>query len=106
MLIRTALFLMFCSSALAGELDDQVIEKEPVNFCNDWQAQLDNEELVKKNPNDMALIKLVALRAGLCYLIGKKLVDFDLAVDVFDVEQHGEVFKRMEEERKDSKSGA
>lgn len=105
-LIRIVVLLLFYCSTIAGELDDQVIEKEPANFCQDWQAELDNEKLVKENPNDKALIKLVALRAGLCYLVGKKIVDFDLAVDLFDAEQHNEAFKRMEEEREDSINGA
>jgi hypothetical protein len=39
---------------------------EPTNFCLDKQASIDNDAIAARKPNDPRIIRLVALRTGLC----------------------------------------
>ncbi len=108
MWFRIVLCVLFCSGAVAGELEDRVIrDDEQVNFCLDKQAELNNEKLAIDHPKDKELVKLVALRAGLCYLVGKKIVDFELAVDLFNAEKQAEILRRLQNEQSEGReSGA
>ncbi len=69
------------------------------NICLDPQAAQNNEELARQHPQDETLIKLVAMRAGLCDLLAKKIIDFDFAIDLFNGEHAYGIQKRIEEEQ-------
>ena len=73
--------------------------EETKNFCLDQQAAFDNEELARKHPNDKIIFRLVAMRAGLCDLIDKNIVDLDFAIDLFNIEHQKGLYKRIEEEQ-------
>ncbi len=60
---------------------------------------IDNEELARKHPDDEIIVKLVALRAGLCDLIEKRIVDLDFAIDLFNAEHSKGGYKQIEEEQ-------
>jgi hypothetical protein len=71
----------------------------PKNFCLDPKAAQNNEKLARENPRDETLIKLVAMRAGLCDLLEKKIIDLDFAIDLFNGEHAHGIQKRIEEEQ-------
>jgi len=87
MFLRILLLTIVSLSVHAGKLDDgkPYKEAEPVNFCLNPQDAIDNETLASKHPEDQQLIKLVALRAGLC--------------DLFNFEHKQNIMKRIQEER-------
>jgi len=68
-------------------------------FCLDLKAAKNNEELARQHPQDETLIKLVAMRAGLCDLLAKKIIDLDFAIDLFNGEHAHGIQKRIEEEQ-------
>lgn len=72
-------------------------EDKPKNFCENQEKATANENLAKQHPTDERLIKLVALRAGLCDLLGKQIIELDLAIDVFEHERTNQMMKRVEE---------
>lgn len=74
-----------------------------INFCLDHQAAQKNEALAREAPRDPILIRLVAIRAGLCDLIPKQIIDLDFAIDVFNAEHARSVQKRLEEEQTSQK---
>ena len=74
-------------------------KKESTNFCLDKQSAIDNEALARKHPTDEKIIKLVALRSGLCDLISKQIIDLDFAIDVFNAEHQTNIMKRLQEEQ-------
>ncbi len=76
-----------------------VQEEETENFCLNKQMAVDNEELARKHSDDEIIVKLVALRAGLCDLIEKGIVDLDFAIHLFNAEHSKGVYKRIEEEQ-------
>ena len=73
--------------------------EESKNFCLDKQAALGNEELARKHPNDEIIVRLVAMRAGLCELIEKNIVELDFAIDLFNIEHQKGLYKRIDEEQ-------
>lgn len=95
------LLILVSFSVFAGELDDKKVEekKESKNFCLNKQDAIDNEELARKHPNDEKIVKLVALRSGLCDLISKQIIDLDFAIDLFNAEHETNIMKRLQEEK-------
>lgn len=67
-------------------------------FCTDPETAVQNEKLAKKHPTDELLIKLVALRIGLCDLLAKEVIGLEFAIDLFEGERVKGMFKRREEE--------
>ncbi len=90
MLIRLLLLFLLSTAVHA---------KESENFCLDKQYAKTNEELARKHPNDKIIVKLVALRYGLCDLIEKKIIDLDFAIELFNSEHQKGIYKRIEEEQ-------
>ena len=76
---------------------------ETKNFCLDPQAAQKNEALARETPRDPVLIRLVAMRAGLCDLIAKQVIDLDFAIDLFNAEHANGVQKRLQEEQTSKK---
>ena len=68
MLFRTLLLFSISLPVYAIEDGKVEIDEESVNFCLDRQATINNENLARKNPYDELLVKIVALRSGLCDL--------------------------------------
>ena len=101
MFLRFMLLILVSFSVFAGELDDGKVyeKKETENFCINPQDAIDNETLARDNPYDVRLVKLVALRAGLCDLIAKEIIDLDFAIDLFNKEHNVNIMERLQEER-------
>jgi hypothetical protein len=99
MLIRIIFLLVISLPVYAIEDGKVLIEKEPENFCLDKQSAIDNENLARKNADDDLLVKVVALRAGLCDLIDKKIIGLDFAIDLFDNEHSKLIRRRIEEDQ-------
>jgi hypothetical protein len=76
---------------------------QSTNFCLDPKAAQNNEQLARETPRDPVLIRLVAMRAGLCDLIAKKIIDLDFAIDLFNAEHAQGVQKRLQEEQTSKK---
>jgi hypothetical protein len=94
-MLKKTLFVMALSfPALAEES-----ASEAKNFCLDPKAAQKNEALARETPRDPILIRLVAMRAGLCDLLAKKIIDLDFAIDLFNGEHAHGIQKRIEEEQ-------
>ncbi|MDD5493565.1 MAG: hypothetical protein PHG36_02675 [Dehalococcoidia bacterium] len=91
MLQKTLLLMALSFSAGADDL--------PKNFCLNHETAQQNETLARQHPTDDALIKLVALRAGLCDLLNKQIIDLDFAIDLFNAEHAHGIQQRLKEEQ-------
>lgn len=92
MIYKTLLLLAVSLSVQAADVPD--------NFCDDPEKAVNNENLAKKHPADERIIKLVALRTGLCDLLKKNIITNEFAIDLFETERQREVIKRLQEEIK------
>ncbi|TCV88555.1 MULTISPECIES: hypothetical protein [Methylomonas] len=95
----TKIILLFILSFQAFAVGDEKIwpEEKPKNFCADPELAAKNEDLARSNPTDERLIKLVALRVGLCGLLDKNVITLESAIDVFNAEKDSQVMKRLQE---------
>lgn len=66
--------------------------------CLDPEKAKNNDQLAQKHPNDPVIVRLVALRTGLCDLVEKGIVDVEFAIDLFDTEKSKAILKRLEED--------
>jgi len=57
---------------------------ETPNYCHDAAKNADWEIAIKRFPNDTVLLRLYALRRGLCAMIDEGRISLDLAIDLFE----------------------
>jgi hypothetical protein len=69
--------LGFAVNALASE-----------NYCHDDAEIKTWDEVIAKHSSDPLLIKLYAMRVGLCKMVDEGKVDLDTAIDVFEAERN------------------
>ena len=67
------------------------------SFCNERQVNQEWYDLLAKSPNDHLLIKLLALRSGLCAMIEQELVGVQLATEIFEAERAEAISQRRSE---------
>lgn len=84
---------------LAVSLSTQAADK-PENFCGDPGKALNNENIARSHPADERIIRLVALRTGLCDLLEKNIITREFAIDLFETERQQQTIKRLQEEIK------
>ena len=69
------------------------------NYCDDpagWQSM---EGLLQSAPGDELVIKLFALRLGLCQMIKDKKIDAQVGIDLFETERQRAIDRRTLEEQ-------
>ena len=96
-----ALLMILPNSSFAME---EVAIEEEINFCLDTQAAIDNYALAEKHPEDPRLIRLVALRTGLCDLLAKEIIELEFAIDLFDQMQAFSVRDQLQDNMQDNQS--
>lgn len=69
--------------------DDKIINqksKDSVNYCHDKLEIKKWEAMLIKYQGDFDIIKLYALRSGLCKAVDDKKIKLDDAIDIFNAE--------------------
>lgn len=87
---------LFAITPAYATRDDQM--RAGVNYCHDPEAVASNQELLKNNKDDPLIIKLVALRIGLCGLVDEKKITLEHAINIFTDEKNKAVIERSKEE--------
>lgn len=72
--------------------------KPGVNYCHEKKAANSVEGLFEKNRKDPLIIKLVALRVGLCTMLDERKITLDSAIDIFEGEKNRAIVERSKEE--------
>jgi len=83
---------------VASVLPISVVGQEVVNHCHKPDVDAQWEQLLANSPKDPIVIRLYALRVGLCRMADEGLVDFEQAIDIFNKEHARGVMERMEED--------
>ena len=76
------------------------------DYCDDpagWQSM---EGLLHSAPGDELVIKLYALRLGLCQMIKDKKIDTQAGIDLFETERQRAIDRRTLEEQQAHKRSA
>ncbi|NOU13804.1 MAG: hypothetical protein HOO92_07550 [Methylococcaceae bacterium] len=73
--------------------------KEGENYCHDTKSVEQNKALLGDHPNDPIIIRLMALREGLCNMIDRGLITVEQGIDIFNDEKNKSVIQRSNEEQ-------
>ena len=80
---------------------------EADNYCHDKTALDEWQALLSKYPDDADIIKLYALRSGLCAMVERDQLALDRAIAIFEAERVRIITeKQWDRERLQSKHGA
>jgi hypothetical protein len=85
-----SLILVFCSLVYA----------ESDNYCYDEKSWKEWDALVEKNPNDMEVQALHALRIGLCAKVDKGEITLEQATEIFESARETIIEKRKEDQKR------
>ncbi len=89
--IGLSLILVFCSLVYA----------ESENYCHDQESWKEWDALVEKNPNDMEVQALHALRIGLCAKVDRGGISLEQATEIFESAREAIVEKRREDQKRE-----
>lgn len=96
------LVLVFASNVTMANTD-KIKKNESVNYCHDAEKIKEWNALMAKFPNDLSIIKMYALRIGLCKAVDDKKISLETAIDVFNKE-HMKVWQETFEQEQLEKS--
>lgn len=68
------------------------------NYCHDANKNESWEKLVKQFPEDTVILRLYALRRGLCAMIDEETIELEKAIDLFEIEKDRGIRERNVEE--------
>lgn len=70
------------------------------NYCHDPKNKKEFADLLSKNANDDGVIKLYALRDGLCGMIDDKKISLEKGIDLWELERSKIVIERLDDAKK------
>jgi hypothetical protein len=89
--IGLSLIFVCCSLAYA----------ESANYCHDEKSWKEWDALVEKNPNDMEVQTLHALRIGLCAKVDRGGITLEQATQIFESARESIIQKRKEDQKRE-----
>ena len=89
--IGLSLILVCCSLGYA----------ESENYCHDEKSWKEWDALVEKNPNDMEVQALHALRIGLCAKVDRGGITLEQATEIFESAREAIIQKRKEDQKRE-----
>ena len=89
--VGLSLAFVFCSLVYA----------ESENYCHDEKSWKEWDALVEKNPNDMEVQALHALRIGLCAKVDRGQITLEQAMNIFESAREAIIQKRKEDQKRE-----
>ena len=74
------------------------LEDNEVNYCTDEAVNQRWADMLLQAPGDHLIIKLFALRSGLCVMIDQGLITLDQGTDIFENERLEAAMQRRQEQ--------
>lgn len=82
-------------------------KSDPDNYCYQQEAWKNIDNLLKDAPNDPLVIRMYAIRKGLCILIEEGKITRDQGAEIFELERSRVIIERQQDEiQKKRKVGA
>lgn len=97
--LAALLFFSSPTSAIAAEENPPPDPRtDPDNYCYQQKAWDDIEKLRQDAPNDPLVIRMYAMRKGLCALIEEGKITLEQGVEIFELERSRTLIERQREE--------
>ena len=74
---------------------------ESENYCHDQRSWKEWDALVEKNPNDMEVQALHALRIGLCTKVDRGQITIEQATEIFESAREAIIQNRKEDQKRE-----
>jgi len=74
---------------------------DPENYCRDQESWEEWDTIIEKNPDDMQVQALHALRIGLCVKVDRGEITLDQATEIFEAARETIVEKREVDEQQE-----
>jgi len=74
---------------------------DPENYCYDKESWEEWDTIIEKNPDDMQVQALHALRIGLCVKVDRGEITLDQATEIFEAARETIVEKREVDEQQE-----
>jgi hypothetical protein len=71
------------------------------NYCHDQESWKEWDAIIEKNPNDMEVQTLHALRIGLCMKVDRGEITLEQATEIFESAREAIIQKRKEDQKRD-----
>ena len=94
-LIILILIIFFYNNVFSEQVQSE--SQNPKNYCHQEDKNSDWIKTLQEYPNDPIIIKLFALRKGLCTMIDMKLISLERGIDLFEEERQKLLFERQKE---------
>ena len=94
---NTIIFLSLCLIFLFHS----VLFAESENYCHSEKSWKEWDALVEKNPNDMEVQALHALRIGLCAKVDRGGITLEQATEIFESAREAIIQKRKEDQKRE-----
>ena len=78
-----------------------LVYSESENYCHDEKSWTEWDRLVEKNPNDMEVQALHALRIGLCAKVDRDEITLEQATQIFESAREAIIEKRKADEKRE-----
>lgn len=81
-----------------GSADDGKDAQSTKNYCHSPENKKEFDDLLAKHSSDTGIIKLYALREGLCAMIDHGQITLDEGIDIWELERSKIVIERTNDE--------
>jgi len=93
-IVLLALTLALALAVGAASAVERQEDETSAHYCDDPAAGLEWADLLAKNPTDLSIIRLFALRKGLCAMIEQGLVSVGRAIMLFEQAREEAILER------------
>ena len=91
---NTLLMILLCVLSMSVSADGSGATN---NYCADPANKKEFEDLLGKNPTDKGIIRLFAIRQGLCDMIGKQQIPLETGIDLWAIERQKIMLERTQQ---------
>ncbi len=78
-----------------------LVSAESENYCHDEKSWKEWDAIVEKNPNDIEVQALHALRIGLCVKVDRGGITLEQATEIFESAREAIIQKRKEDQKRE-----
>ncbi|MGZ8190578.1 MAG: hypothetical protein ACXWTS_05045 [Methylococcaceae bacterium] len=94
-MINTFLMVLLCVLSSSVTADYKEATK---NYCHDQADKKEFDDLLRKHPTDTGIIRLLAMRQGLCEMIDKQQIPLETGIELWAIERQKALMERTKEE--------
>ncbi|MDD5276499.1 MAG: hypothetical protein PHR16_10510 [Methylovulum sp.] len=92
---NSLLMVLLCVVSLSVTAAEKETAK---NYCHDPADKKEFDALLRKYPTDTGIIRLFAMRQGLCEMINKQQISLETGIDLWAIERQKILMERTKKE--------